>query len=102
MILLKLFLAQGIFCFMFLWGAQIILREKFLTNFVFICDLNELEEQIARDKVPPFDGFFRTLFLCLVPIFNWIYTSYYLIIALTKDEARLYYMREIMREAKGR
>jgi hypothetical protein len=102
MTLLKIFLAQGIFCFMFLWGAEIILREKFITNFIFICDLDELEEQIARDMTPPFDGFFRTFVLCLIPVFNWTYAGFYLFIALTKDEERLCYMRETMRETRGR
>jgi hypothetical protein len=85
---------------MFLWGAQIVLREKYIKNYIYVTEPNELLIEILENSSTPFDGFFQTLIACMVPIFNLIYISYYLIIALTKDEEKLNHLRESMRDIK--
>lgn len=99
--LLILLLKSGVFCFMFLWGAQIILRDNYVENYIYIIEPDEALEQKLRKTHTPFDGFIPTLISCMVPIFNILYVSYYLIIGLTNDEDKLYELREIMRELKN-
>lgn len=91
----------GVFCFMFLWGAQIILRDSYIDNYIYIVEPDEFLERELRDAHTPFDGFIPTLISCMVPIFNILYVSYYLIIGLTKDEDMLYHLRETMRDIKN-
>ena len=99
--LLTFFLKSGLFCFMFLWGVQIILRNSYVENYIYITEPDEVLEQKLRNTHIPFDGFILTLISCMIPIFNILYVSYYLIIGLTNDEGKLYDLREIMRELKN-
>lgn len=99
--LLTFLLKCGIFCFMFLWGAQIILRNNYVENYIYITEPDEALEQRLRNAHTPFDGFIPTLISCMIPIFNILYVSYYLIIGLTKDEDMLYHLRENMRDIKN-
>ena len=99
--LLTFILKSGVFCFIFLWGAQIILRNSYVENYIYITEPDEALEQKLRNAHAPFDGFIPTLISCMVPIFNILYVSYYLIIGLTNDEDKLYDLRKMMRELKN-
>lgn len=94
-------LKSGVFCFMFLWGAQIILKDSYIDNYIYIVEPDEFLERKLRDAHTPFDGFIPTLISCMIPIFNILYVSYYLIIGLTNDEDKLYELRKMMRELKN-
>ena len=91
----------GISCFIFLIGSQIILRKSYIENYIYIMEPDQELEEKFRNTFPPFDGFIVTLLSCMVPIFNIIYISYYLIIGLTTDEDKLYELRETMRDIKN-
>ena len=101
MSLFKLILESGIFCFVFLWGAQIILRDKYIDNYIYIIEPDEILEIKLRNSSTPFDGIIATFISCMIPIFNILYISYYLIIGLTNDKDRLFELRETMREIKN-
>ena len=99
--LLIFLLKFGVFCFMFLWGIQIILRKSYIENYIYIIEADEILENKLRNTYPPFDGFITTLISCMIPILNIFYIGYYLIIGLTKDKDKLYYLREAMRGIKN-
>lgn len=99
--LLTFLLKSGIFCFVFLCGSQVILRDSYIENYIYIVEPDEFLEYMLRNSSIPFDGFIPTLISCTIPIFNILYISYYLIIGLINDEDKLYHLRESMRELKN-
>lgn len=99
--LLIFILKCGAFCFLFLLGIQIILRDTYIKNYIYIMEPDDFLKQKLINTHIPFDGLITTLISCMVPIFNILYISYYLIIGLTKDEDSLYDLREKMRDLKN-
>jgi hypothetical protein len=81
-----------------LLGIQIILRDTYVENYIYIMEPDFILEQKLRKAHIPFDGFIPTLISCLVPIFNIFYISYYLIIGLTTDKNTLYKLKQEMRK----
>lgn len=101
MVIFNIILKFGLVCFVFLWGAQIILKEDFIENYIYVYEPEECELEVIKNWTPLFDGFFQTFFSCLIPVFNVIYIAYFLIMGLTKNEEKLFELREIMRELKN-
>lgn len=91
----------GIWCFIFLVGAQFILRKTYVKNYIYIMEPNKETEILLRNTLPPFDGILPTLITCMIPVLNIIMIAYYLVLGLTTDEEKLYELRQSMRELKN-
>ena len=96
--LLSFFFKMGIFCFIFLLGVQIILKDTYIENYIYIIEPDFALEQKLRKAHIPFDGLISTFIACMVPVFNILYITYYLIIGLTTDKNTLYELKQEMRD----